>query len=168
MNSPYMGRFQVTQEYKGVQHDGLDLVGIDSKKIHATVSGTVVHADWENPQDYFQGFGQYVCIKSDADGYYYYFGHLSEIRVQNGQHVNVTDVIGVEGNTGFSSGSHCHYCVRPEFCAGNSFDISAFSGIPNALGTYDDGYISGGSVGDKKQVTLQIDGGTYSGTLNKV
>ena len=45
MNSPYMGKFQVTQEYKGTQHDGLDLVGIDSKKIHATVSGTVVHAD---------------------------------------------------------------------------------------------------------------------------
>lgn len=38
MNSPYMGNFKVTQEYKGATHDGLDLVGQDSKNIHSTVT----------------------------------------------------------------------------------------------------------------------------------
>ena len=37
MNSPYMGDFKVTQEYKGNDHDGLDLIGIASKEIHSTV-----------------------------------------------------------------------------------------------------------------------------------
>ena len=48
MNSPYMGRFQITQAFTS-EHDGLDLVGQDSKQIHSTVNGTVIHAGWENP-----------------------------------------------------------------------------------------------------------------------
>ena len=47
MNSPYMGDFKVTQEYKGNDHDGLDLVGIASKEIHSTVNGTVEFAGWD-------------------------------------------------------------------------------------------------------------------------
>ena len=39
MNSPYMGRFQITQAFTS-EHDGLDLVGLDSKQIHSTVNGT--------------------------------------------------------------------------------------------------------------------------------
>lgn len=34
MNSPYNGKFRVSQIYKGAAHDGLDLVGIDSKESH--------------------------------------------------------------------------------------------------------------------------------------
>ena len=41
MNSPYNGKFRVSQQYKGTAHDGLDLVGIDSKEIHSTVNGVV-------------------------------------------------------------------------------------------------------------------------------
>lgn len=171
MNSPYMGKFKVTQAYKGDSvHDGLDLVGIDSKEIHATISGTVHYAGWENSSDHSQGFGQYVCVKG-TDGRYYYYGHLSEIRVKSGQNVKVTDVIGIEGSTGHSTGSHCHYCIRRNFCKGNSFDVSQISGIPNSEGgTYDDGYRTGNSANNKrsKSVTLSIDGVTYSGTLTEI
>ena len=41
MNSPYNGKFRVTQQYKGSTHDGLDLVGVDSKEVHSTVNGVV-------------------------------------------------------------------------------------------------------------------------------
>lgn len=170
MNSPYMGKFKVTQTYKGDSvHDGLDLVGIDSKEIHATVSGTVHYAGWENAAVPSQGFGQYVCIKG-TDGRYYYYGHLSEIRVKSGQSVKITDVIGIEGNTGRSTGSHCHYCIRPNFCKGNSFNVSDISGIPNCEGgTYDDGYRPGAAAPSKKtkSVTITIDGITYEGTLTE-
>jgi len=163
-----MGKFKVTQAYKGDSvHDGLDLVGIDSKEIHSTVNGTVHYAGWENSGNHSQGFGQYVCIKG-TDGRYYYYGHLSEIRVKVGQSVKITDVIGIEGSTGRSTGSHCHYCIRPAFCKGNSFDVSQISGIPNTEGgTYDDGYRAGNSAPAKqtKSVTLTIDGLTYEGTL---
>lgn len=69
MNSPYMGNFKVTQEYKGATHDGLDLVGQDSKNIHSTVNGVVEFAGWENPGNHSQGFGQYVKIVDSATGY---------------------------------------------------------------------------------------------------
>lgn len=174
MNSPYMGKFQVTQTQHS-QHDGLDLVGIDSKEIHATVNGTVVYAGWENSNDHSQGFGQYVCIHG-SDGRFYYYGHLSVINVKYGQAVKCTDVIGIEGHTGYTipdgpGGSHCHYCCRKAHARGNAFDISAISGIPNALGTYDDGYRPGTSAPAqaKKQikVTLTIDDHDYSGLLTE-
>lgn len=142
MNSPYCGKFKITQGFKGAQHDGLDLVGIDSKEIHATASGKVVFAGWENSSNQKQGFGQYVVIL--ADGKYYHFGHLSEIKVKYGQQVKITDVIGIEGSTGYSTGSHCHYCIRTSMSPGTFLDVCTLSGIPNNEGgTYDDGYRPG-------------------------
>ena len=139
MNSPYCGKFRVTQQFKGSAHDGLDLVGIDSKEIHATIGGKIIYAGWENEANHKQGFGQFVCILG-TDGNYYYYGHMSELRTKTGATVKCTDVIGVEGDTGYSFGSHCHYCIRPRFSAGCFLDVCAISGIPNALGVYDDGY----------------------------
>ncbi len=166
MNSPYMGKFRVSQQYKDSAHDGLDLVGIDSKEIHSTVAGTVVFAGWENSANHAQGFGQYVKIKKTGTNDYYYFGHLSEIKVKTGDTVRVTQVLGIEGSTGRSTGSHCHYCVRVGGVKGNHKDICAISGIPNALGTYDDGYkVTQTSEKSTKTVTLIIDGVTYEGTL---
>lgn len=138
MNSPYNGKFQVTQTQHSA-HDGLDIVGVDSKEIHATISGIVQYSGWENPANQKQGFGQYVCIHG-SDGNYYYYGHLSDRKVQTGDRVKICDTIGIEGNTGNSTGSHCHYCIRPKFCKGDELSTPQISGIPNALGTYDDGY----------------------------
>lgn len=165
MNSPYNGKFQVTQT-RHASHDGLDLVGLDSKEIHATVSGVVKYAGWENPNNHAQGFGQYVCIES-ADKRYFYYGHLSEIRVKTGQIINMCSVVGIEGNTGRSTGSHCHYCIRPVFAAGQSLDVSAISGIPNALGVYDDGYRPPTEDKTAHTIELYIDGQKkYSGLLD--
>ena len=142
MNSPYCGKFRVTQQFKGSAHDGLDLVGIDSKEIHATISGRVIYAGWENDSNHKQGFGQFVCILG-TDNRYYYYGHMSEIKTYTGAQVNCTDVIGIEGDTGYSFGSHCHYCIRPNFSAGCFLNVCEISGIPNELGVYDDGYRPG-------------------------
>lgn len=141
MNSPYQGRFYVSQGYYPSRHNGLDLVGVDSKDIHATQKGVIHYAGWENPNNHSQGFGQYVCIKG-ADGLFYYYGHLSKITVAIGQSVKITDVIGVEGSTGYSTGSHCHYEVRKAFYAGAEvMNINTLSGIPNKEWIYyDDGY----------------------------
>lgn len=141
MNSPYQGKFYVSQGYYPTKHDGLDLVGVDSKEIHATQKGVVHFAGWENPSNHSQGFGQYVCIKG-VDGWFYYFGHLSKINVVAGQSVKITDVIGIEGSTGYSTGSHCHYEVRKGFYKGAVVvNVCSLSGIPNKERvTYDDGY----------------------------
>lgn len=131
-----MGKFKVTQQYKGSAHDGLDLVGLDSKEIHATVNGVVKAASNTDPN----GFGINVKILKDGTNDYYIYAHMSEVRCKVGDHVKITDVIGIEGATGNSTGSHCHYCVRTGNVKGNHKDICAISGIPNALGIYDDGY----------------------------
>lgn len=137
MNSPYNGNFKVTQQYK-TSHTGLDLVGIDSKEIHSTVNGIVEVASNADPN----GFGIYVRIKQDGTGHIYYYGHMSSVKVKVGQRVAIGNVIGIEGSTGKSTGSHCHYESRTK--AGTAYagtlNISNISGIPNALGIYNDGY----------------------------
>ena len=167
MNSPYEGKFRITQTFKGSAHDGLDLVGIDSKEIHATATGKIVKAGWENENDHAQGFGQYVVIL--AEGKYYHYGHLSEIRCKLGQQVKITDVIGIEGSTGNSTGSHCHYCIRTSMSPGTFLDVCSISGIPNVLsGVYDDGYRSSSKKEKKSvKVTVTIDDHQYSGLLEE-
>ena len=63
MKCPYKGKFKVTQEFKGSKHDGLDIVGLDSKNVHSTINGVVEKAGWENSSDKKQGFGLYVRKK---------------------------------------------------------------------------------------------------------
>ena len=158
MNSPYMGDFKVTQEYKGSEHDGLDLVGLDSKEIHSTVNGIVKAASNTDPK----GFGINVKILKDGTNDYYIYAHMSEAKVKVGQRVKITDVIGIEGSTGKSTGSHCHYCVRTGNRKGNHKDISAISGIPNKLGVYNDGYV-GAYKGEVKPVQQKPTETTKSG-----
>lgn len=169
MNSPYIGKFRITQTFKGSAHDGLDLVGVDSKEIHATAAGDVVYAGWENSANHSQGFGQYVVICSD--GKYYHYGHLSSIRCKVGDKVKITDVIGIEGSTGNSTGSHCHYCIRTSMSPGTFLDVNSISGIPNILGgVYDDGYRPGQKPIEKKtvKVTVEYDDHKFSGLLEEI
>lgn len=170
MNSPYNGKFRVSQIFKGTAHDGLDLVGVDSKEVHSTVNGIVEKASWENPANHRQGFGLYVRIRKNDSVDKYYFGHLSEVKVSAGQAVRIGDVIGIEGSTGKSTGSHCHYCVRGNGSRSQIRDINTISGIPNKLGTYDDGYLA--KLQAKKKTVAElaqevIDGKWGTGTERK-
>lgn len=144
MVSPYNCKFKVTSGYKLPQrpdHCGLDLVGVDNKNIYSTINGVVGFAGWENASNKKQGFGQYVRIIDSTTGYHYYFGHLLRINVKVGQRVMTGTLIGVEGNTGHSTGSHLHYEVRKQAGADykGSANVAAISGIPNAIGTYTSG-----------------------------
>ncbi len=170
MNSPYNGKFRVSQQYKGANHDGLDLVGVESKEVHSTINGVVERAGWENPFNRKQGFGIYVRIKKNNSVDRYYYGHLSETKVKVGQAVKIGDVIGIEGSTGKSTGSHCHYCVRGNASHSEIKDVCAISGIPNKLGTYDDGYAA--KLAAQKKTVSQLaqevlDGKWGNGTERK-
>jgi hypothetical protein len=63
----------------------------------------------------------------------YYYCHLLKRLVSVGRRVEAGQHIGVEGNTGYSFGSHCHFEVREN---GVSIDPAPFLGIPNKAGTY--------------------------------
>jgi murein DD-endopeptidase MepM/ murein hydrolase activator NlpD len=141
MNSPYNGEFKVTQTFK-TNHDGLDLVGLHDKEVHSTVNGVVELAGWENAGNKSQGFGIYVKIKKDNSVDRYYFGHLSKAIVKAGDRVRIGQVIGIEGSTGKSTGSHCHYCIRGNGLRSQIRDVCSISGIPNKIGIFDDGYLA--------------------------
>lgn len=144
MNAPYNGDFYETQQYTHGKHDGLDLVGITHKEIHCVYSGVVIHAGWENENKHSQGFGQYVAIRQDKSNRVWYYGHMSEIKCKIGEHINIGDIIGVEGTTGYSTGNHLHICVRENGIKGCDLNVSQILGIPNILNNinnpYNDGY----------------------------
>ena len=191
MNSPYCGKFKVSQGFRppsNPSHDGIDLVGIDSKEIHSCANAEVIHAGWENAANHKQGFGYYVATKDDVAGKdgvkkIRYYGHLTEnsARVKVGDKVKITDVLGTEGYTGYvfpdgPGGAHCHYEIRSAFYKGAKvYDVCAEAGIPNVQdGIYDDGYRPGlvGPVKpiDKKTIKaiIEIDDHKYSGLLEEL
>lgn len=156
MYAPHKGKFKVTQTQHSL-HDGLDIVGITSKDVFATVNGQVEIAGWENVNDKKQGFGMYVRIRKSASNDRYYYGHLKEITVKVGQIVKAGQKIGVEGNTGRSTGSHVHYCVRENASKYQVKSTPAISGIPNKEGTYN---FDGKTITDVRAKKASTNAGT--------
>lgn len=137
----YTGRFSVTSPFgyrllNGTtdNHKGIDVVGLDDKHVCAVRPGVVgasqiitdkSNRTWE--------WGNYVRIDGD-DGMYYYYCHLDKRLVSVGQRVNKGDHIGIEGNTGYSFGPHCHFEVRN--LSGWSVNPAPYLDVSNAVGQY--------------------------------
>lgn len=138
--SPYKGTFRVSQAYRnlranGTYHQGYDLVGIGDKSIYCPVYGTVIRAGWECATLPKKGFGQRVVVRIGSTAYYMYFGHLSKINVAVGQKLKPGDLIGVEGSTGHSTGSHLHWEIRINDISTGYVSVHQYAGIPNVAGS---------------------------------
>ena len=119
MDKIYKGEYKITSPFgprslNGDErpHKGEDYVGITDKIVVSPTLGKVVssqiitdrnNATWE--------WGNYVKI-DNLNGYYLFFCHLSARLVKVGDKVEEGQPIGIEGNTGYSFGSHCHFEVR--------------------------------------------------------
>lgn len=137
--SPYKGTFRVSQAYRNLRanetyHQGYDLVGISDKNIYCPIYGTVVRAGWECATLPKKGFGQRVVVRIGTTAYYMYFGHLSKISVTAGQKLKPGDLIGVEGSTGHSTGSHLHWEIRINDIKTGYVSVYHYAGIPNMPG----------------------------------
>ena len=119
-NIIYKGKYTLTSDFGHRnlngdmrQHRGIDLVGHDSKDIYSPADGIVVSStiitDKFNPT---WEWGNYIRI--DGNGKKYFFCHLSKRFVFIGQNIRKGQIIGVEGQTGYSFGSHLHFEVRNE------------------------------------------------------
>ncbi len=86
-------------------HRGVDLVSIGDKTVYATIEGEVIFAGWSN-----DGFGIRVYISNPP--FLVIYPHLSTVLVGKGQRVVWGEAIGVEGSTGYSTGSHLHYEIH--------------------------------------------------------
>lgn len=93
-------------------HTGIDLVKSHKAPIYAFTSGEVTHAKMGVTGSGLGGYGITVCIKCPDTGHLHVYAHLDSVAVRVGQKVKHGEVIGYQGNTGQSTGSHLHYEIR--------------------------------------------------------
>jgi murein DD-endopeptidase MepM/ murein hydrolase activator NlpD len=87
-------------------HAGLDFTAPIGTPIYATADGIVKEADFNTG-----GYGNHVVI-NHGYGYQTLYGHMYRIKAKAGQTIKRGEVIGYVGNTGKSTGPHCHYEVH--------------------------------------------------------
>lgn len=86
-------------------HKGIDIGVGTGNKVVAAADGEVVIAT------YSASAGNYVMISHGGDVATVYM-HMSEIKTSVGAEVKKGDVIGLSGNTGYSTGPHLHFGLR--------------------------------------------------------
>lgn len=91
----------------GSYHGALDFPCPVGTPVYASASGTVIltRTGWGG------GYGNYVMI-DHGNGYSTLYAHNSKLLVSTGEHVSQGDVIAKSGNTGRSTGPHCHFEIR--------------------------------------------------------
>jgi len=125
--------------YASGTHNGTDFRATAGTPVKAMQSGIIAgigDTDLTCPR---ASFGRWILIRYN-NGLASVYGHLSLIKVSEGQAVNVGDVVGYSGNTGYSTGPHLHVSVyasagvnienRPsKSCSGRTFrmPLAAFN-----------------------------------------
>ena len=100
----------------GRSHNGIDIAGTTDSDVLAADGGVVTYAGW------MQGYGNYVVINHE-NGYETAYGHNNSIVVSVGDRVANGSVIAKMGNTGTSTGTHCHFEVKKDGVFQNPLDF---------------------------------------------
>ena len=107
ITSPFgMRMHPILHTYK--LHSGTDFAG-GSSSIHAVAAGTVVRATYD------VAYGNYIVIwhgQTGGESVATLYAHCSSLRVSEGDHVHVGQLIGIIGATGYTTGPHLHFEVR--------------------------------------------------------
>jgi murein DD-endopeptidase MepM/ murein hydrolase activator NlpD len=85
-------------------HSGLDISNRTGTPVVVTADGVVASTSYQS------GLGNTVVI-DHGNGYQTVYGHLSQFKTKEGQKVRRGELIGLIGNTGYSTGPHLHYEV---------------------------------------------------------
>ena len=107
---------QVTQKY-GNGHTGIDIVGKEGLPEIIAHSDGVVYAIQDGQDNNIKAtgvksYGNYVQIKHPNNMYTLYAHLEKKLKVKLGQQVKRGQVLGKEGNSGCSYGTHLHFEVR--------------------------------------------------------
>jgi hypothetical protein len=96
-------------------HKGIDIGAYEGEKVFSVADGNavkVVTGCAENQQDWCGGgYGNHVVIQHNIGGIEFQtlYAHLSEVLINNGDHVSTGQLIGKVGNSGYSEGPHLHF-----------------------------------------------------------
>lgn len=96
-------------------HAGLDYAGGTNDPIYATMSGTVMVAEYNTG-----GLGNVIWIKHADDKYYSAYAHLETFNVTAGEKVVKGQKIGGMGTTGYSTGVHLHFVIATVLWGNNA------------------------------------------------
>ena len=99
-------------------HAGIDIAAPIGTPILAAASGVVDYSSWNDG-----GYGNMIDIRH-ADGTITRYAHMNELYVKEGQTVDQGQTIGAMGSTGFSTGPHLHFEIRPN--GGSAIDPMSF------------------------------------------
>lgn len=99
-------------------HQGIDIAAPIGTPILAAASGVVEYSQWHDG-----GYGNMIDIRH-PDGTITRYAHLNALYVKEGQTVGQGQIIGEMGSTGFSTGPHLHFEIRPN--GGSAIDPMTF------------------------------------------
>lgn len=109
-----LSNLRITQHYGNNGHTGVDLGATSDRKVYANSEGTVeqIQTGYGNAQGSsgMASYGNMVLLRH-PNGMKTRYAHLAEVWVKVGQHVSAGQIIGIQGNTGNSYGTHLHYEV---------------------------------------------------------
>lgn len=140
--------FWVTSEWweQPRNHKGLDIAtasALGPVPIYSMCNGTVVRSDVSGSLTEKVGYGNVIIVKDDFTGMGFLFAHLSRRDVIVGDHVQIGEPIGMEGETGEAYGMHLH--LEMQDISIHDWDYSyikslytnpaEWMGIPNVEGT---------------------------------
>jgi murein DD-endopeptidase MepM/ murein hydrolase activator NlpD len=86
-------------------HRGVDIACPIGTNIYSSRAGRVTFAG------YADGYGKLVILEHEH-GYTTYYGHLSRLKVKEGDRVGAGQNIALSGNTGRTTGPHLHFEIR--------------------------------------------------------
>lgn len=115
-------------------HLAWDIVPVnDVEIVYAVESGIVDFSGWES-SDPSVGFGQYIRIENNTSDRWFYYGHLEERYVNEGDYVEAGTPIGKYGDTGYSFGRHLHLEIRDSGDYGNKVSPAEYFDLPDEYG----------------------------------
>lgn len=110
----------------GRMHKGIDIAAPIGTPVVAAADGVVTYASWNAG-----GYGNLVEIQH-PDGSTTRYAHNNRILVREGQQVTQGQQIAQMGNTGHSTGPHCHFEVHP----GGQEAVNPIAFLPRRINSY--------------------------------
>ncbi len=130
-NTGFAKSSQGQSVYGGKGHNGIDLAASIGTQIYSSGSGQVVGMGDTDKVCSGASYGKWILIRHN-NGLSTLYAHLSLIKVSTSQNVKRGEVIGLSGNTGYSTGPHLHFSTY----ASDGVKISSLKSKVAGCGTY--------------------------------